>query len=381
MTTMTQPQKNTLGSVWLALVVALTLVGIAALVYQFMNGMGVTGLSNIQTWGLYVSGFIFFMGLSAGSMVLAALPVIFNMPRVRPYAKIAAFIGLGALIIGGLFIMFDIGKPMRLWHLVAYSRLGSPLLWDMLLTVAYLIISTVYLMRLIQSERRGSTPPKWIAILALVAGLADGLTSFVFATQMAHEFWFSAIQPMSFEIAAVASAGSLLVILLICLNMFRYMTFDNKDLKPIALGTAALLTLNLMLIASEVITMSFTQSESSMELVNAMLATPEFWVEIVTAVLAVGFYLLSLSRMPSALLVIAAILSLVSLLAKRLLFVTLGFSVPNITYPGVDIGSAVYAPSIAEWLLALGMVGFFALILTVGFRTLPLKPAIHNETN
>jgi len=375
MTPITQSQKTPGGALWLALVSLLTLVGIGAWVYQSQNGMGVTSLSNLETWGLYIAGFIFFMGLSAGSLVLAALPVIFNLPRLRPYAKITAFVGLASVIVGGLFVMIDIGQPMRLWHLVSFGRIDSPLLWDLLLTIAYLVVSTVYLLRLTQAERHGTAPAKWLAYLALAAGLADGLTAFVFATQMAHEFWFSAIQPMTFEVAAIASAGGVLLLLLAVLQRTGTLKLALTDLKPLAILTASLLGLLLLLLLSEVVTLAFSQSESNLTLVNAMRGAPMFWVEVVTFVAAIALLLAPQTQARTGGLVLASVLTIVGLVAKRLLFVSLGFVEPNITYAGVDIGSPVYSPSLAEWGVTLGLIALFALLVTVGFRYLPLKSA------
>ncbi|HML20311.1 MAG TPA: polysulfide reductase NrfD [Aggregatilinea sp.] len=373
MTAITQSKKSANGTIWLVVVSLLALVGVGAWVYQIVEGIGVTNLSNLETWGLYVAGFIFFMGLSGGALVLAALPVILDLPKFRPYAKIAAFVSLSALIAGGLFILIDIGKPMRLWHLVTYGRLGSPLLWDLLLTIAYLIISTVYLSRLLQSERKGGKSPKALAYVALAAGLADGMTALVFATQVAHDYWFSAIQPMSFEVSAVASAGAVLLLLVAVLGRTGYLKPDLAAFKPVAVGTAGLLGLNLLLVVSEIVTETFGRSENGVALAEDMIGSPLFWIEIVAFVLAITLYVLPQVQFSGV--VAASALTLIGLAAKRLLFVRMGFSEPNLTYAGVDIGSSSYAPQIVELALSLGLVGLFVLLLTLGFRSLPLKLA------
>jgi molybdopterin-containing oxidoreductase family membrane subunit len=374
MTTMTQNKKNPVGMIWLVIVSLLTVVGIGAWVLQLQNGMGATGLTNLETWGLYIAGFIFFMGLSAGSLVLAALPVILDLPRLRPYAKIAAYTALISLVVGGLFILMDIGQPLRLSNIVAFGQLGSPLLWDLILTVVYLIVSTVYLLRLIQAERTGRTAPKWLAYVVLIAGLADGLTAFVFATQTAHEFWFSAIQPMTFEVAAIASAGGVLLFILTVLKLTGYLKLNLPDLKPVAVLTAIMLAVILLLLASEAVTLAFGQSESGLRLVNTMLNAPLFWVEVIALGAAFVLLLLPQVQTRSGGLLLAAALVVIGLAAKRLLFVTLGFSVPNIPYVGVDIGTPAYAVSTVEVVLTLGLVALFALLLTIGLRALPLKP-------
>lgn len=375
MTTIPQPKKNASGMLWLIVVALLTLVGAAAWGYQATNGMGVTGLTNLETWGLYIAGFVFFVGLSAGALVLAALPVIFDLPRLQPYAKLAAFTSLVALIVGGLFVMMDIGQPMRLWHLVSYGRLDSPLLWDLLLTVVYLVVSAVYFLRLLQAERKGTTPSKWLAYLALAAGLADGLTSFVFATQTAHEFWFSAIQPITFEVAAIASAGGFLLLLAGLLNLGAGAKQALVAVKPLAITTAVLLVLALLLLVSEVVTLAFNRSDANLALFNSMLATPLFWVEVGALLLGIVLLLLPAARFSAAGLIGAGVFTLVGLAAKRLVFVALGFAQPNITYAGVSIGTPVYSPSVIEGVVSIGLVALFALVLTLGFRSLSLNPS------
>ena len=51
---------------------ALTAVGVAAWIYQLMGGLGVTGMNNGTSWGLYITMFMFFVGLSAGGLIVAS---------------------------------------------------------------------------------------------------------------------------------------------------------------------------------------------------------------------------------------------------------------------------------------------------------------------
>jgi molybdopterin-containing oxidoreductase family membrane subunit len=313
------------------------------------------------------------MGLSAGSLVLAALPVLGDLPKFRPYAKLAAFIALAALVVGGLFIQLDIGKPERLWRIVLYARPGSPLLWDVALTVVYLAVSTLYLWRLMKSGKIDLTL-KLLAWLALLAGVADSLTGFVFATQVAHEFWFSAVQPIAFFVAALASAGALILLVMVALRASGYAAMEPRDLFPVTGLTAAALGVDLLLLASEIVTLAFTRSANALELVQALSASPLFWIELATAIGAIVLLLLPLTRNASGWLAVAAALALVDLAVKRVLFVQMGFVMPNMKYPGVAISPAAgsYTPSLVEWGLVVGLVGLFALLLTIGFRALRL---------
>ncbi len=361
--------------VWLLLAAALTLVGIAAYIVQLRQGIGATNLSNVSPWGIYIAGFIFFMGLSAGSLVLASLPLLLDLPRVRPFAKIAAFLALAALVAGGLFIILDLGHPERSWRMFIGGRLGSPMLWDLLLTVVYFVIGAALLLALLAPARaKGLLKP--LAVLALLAGIADGLTAFVFATQIGREYWYSAVQPLTFFVAALASAGATIILALLVLRPSGYAKFAVGDLDPLPAMTAVAVALGLMLIGSEVVTQAFSGAAASQELVLIMLHSPWFWVEVLTGLAAVALLLLPALRKAPGALALGAVLALIHLGVKRLMFVQMGTAVPNISYAGVKIAPTVtYSPSLVEWGVGIGLVSLFAVLLMLGFRLLPLDTA------
>ena len=57
----------------------LAAVGIGAWIYQLMNGLGVTGMNNGTSWGLYITMFMFFVGLSAGGLIVASSASVFHV--------------------------------------------------------------------------------------------------------------------------------------------------------------------------------------------------------------------------------------------------------------------------------------------------------------
>lgn len=54
--------------------------GAAAWIYQTMFGLGVTGMNNGTSWGLYIAAFMFFVGLSAGGLIVASSASIDRLP-------------------------------------------------------------------------------------------------------------------------------------------------------------------------------------------------------------------------------------------------------------------------------------------------------------
>ena len=64
--------KKTNLYVWMGALGILSLMGFGALGYQLVHGLGVTGMNNAVSWGLYITMFMFFVGLSAGGLIVRA---------------------------------------------------------------------------------------------------------------------------------------------------------------------------------------------------------------------------------------------------------------------------------------------------------------------
>ena len=94
------------------------------------------------------------------------------------------------------FVVIDLGQPLRLWELFAYSNLGSPLMWDIAVISIYLILSVVYLWATLRAEagKVSEKALRVISVIALVtAVLVHSVTAWIFGLQQAHEFWHTAL--------------------------------------------------------------------------------------------------------------------------------------------------------------------------------------------
>ncbi len=132
---------------WIAVAVLLTVIAAGVVMYieQLELGLGQTGMQRPVYWGLYMTNFVFFIGISlAGTLISAVLNLIGAEWR-RPITRVAEAITVFALIIATLQIMIDMGRPDRLLNVVLYGRLQSPILWDVIVVVAYLLSSATYL--------------------------------------------------------------------------------------------------------------------------------------------------------------------------------------------------------------------------------------------
>src|SRR3972149_4027781 len=132
---------------WIFAAALLAVIAWGAYAYsvQLREGLAVTGMRDRVSWGLYVSTFVFFIGIShAGTLVSAILRVTHAEWR-KPITRLAEAITAFALIVGATMVIIDLGRPDRLQHVLLYGRIESPILWDFISISFYLAGSLLYL--------------------------------------------------------------------------------------------------------------------------------------------------------------------------------------------------------------------------------------------
>ncbi len=179
--------------VTIAIVVSaiIMLIGIAAWMQQLFGGMQQTGMANRDSWGLYITCFMFFVGLSAGGLIISSIPNAFGMKGFGGISKVAIWSSVCCSCVAVGFVVVDLGGPQRLWELFVYSNLSSPLMWDILVIGTYLILSLVYLWAYTRYDagKVSHTGIRVISIIALVvAVLVHSVTAWIFSLAPAHEF-------------------------------------------------------------------------------------------------------------------------------------------------------------------------------------------------
>lgn len=129
---------------WVALLLVLILAGTYGLYRQILIGHVVTGMRDNVVWGYYIANFIYFIGVSYGSAMLAAILYYFKVPWGRPIVRIAALVAFITGIIGPVFILLCIGRFDRLHYLFIHARVQSPITWDVMVISTYLVGITVF---------------------------------------------------------------------------------------------------------------------------------------------------------------------------------------------------------------------------------------------
>ena len=119
---------------------------------QIVFGIGMSGKNRPSFWGLYITTFVFWIGIShAGTLISAILRVVQAEWR-RPITRCAEAITTFALITGSLFPLIHLGRAWLFYWMVPYPNsrylwpnFQSPLMWDFIAINTYLTGSVTYL--------------------------------------------------------------------------------------------------------------------------------------------------------------------------------------------------------------------------------------------
>jgi molybdopterin-containing oxidoreductase family membrane subunit len=131
----------------LLVAILVAVIGWAAYAYslQLRYGLAVTGLSDQISWGIYVTNFVFFIGISHAGTLISAILRVTGAEWRRPVTRMAEAITVFALLVGAPMVVIDLGRPERVLHVLEYGRLYSPILWDVISISTYLTGSLLYL--------------------------------------------------------------------------------------------------------------------------------------------------------------------------------------------------------------------------------------------
>ena len=131
--------------IWIGFLLMVAGWGLYAYIHQLRYGLGVTAMRNYVSWGLYISTFVFFIGISHSGTLVSAILRITKQEWRRPITRSAELLTFVSLIFGGIMPIIDLGRPDRIANIVIFGRVQSPLLWDVISIFTYFVGSSVFL--------------------------------------------------------------------------------------------------------------------------------------------------------------------------------------------------------------------------------------------
>lgn len=131
--------------IWISFLVAAFIFCMYFYYIQIRDGLGVTGLNDFVSWGIYISNFVFFVAASLVGMLISSVLGLTGSHWVKPIARIAEIIAVAFAMVAGLIIIVDMGRPDRLLNVFLHGRIQSPIVWDVFVVITYLVISILLL--------------------------------------------------------------------------------------------------------------------------------------------------------------------------------------------------------------------------------------------
>lgn len=128
---------------WGSLLV-LMLAGLGAWIWQYVQGLGITGMSRPVYWGVYITNFVFFIGLAHSGTFISAILRVAGQSWRAPLTRAAEAITLFSLPFGAGSIIIDMGRPERILNLIFHGRFQSPIMWDVTAVGLYMLSSIVF---------------------------------------------------------------------------------------------------------------------------------------------------------------------------------------------------------------------------------------------
>jgi len=238
--------------------VLLILLGLAAYSQQLSRGLTVTGMSQDVTWGLYISQFTFLVGVAASAVMVVLPYYLHNYKAFGKMVILGECLAVSAVLMCGLFIFVDLGQPMRGMNVLLHPTPNSVMFWDMIALGGYLALNLVIGAVSLESERRGTPPPRWVIPLIYLsipwAVSIHTVTAFLYSGLSARAFWMTAILAPRFLASAFASGPALLIILALILRKCTKFDAGKEAISKLATIVTYAMAINVFFVLVELFT-------------------------------------------------------------------------------------------------------------------------------
>ena len=399
------------GKTWTAFLVVVILIGLYSYTQQLKDGLVITGMRDYALWGIYISNFVFFVAISlVGSLVTAILRLSY-VHWNTPLTRIAEIIAVAAIIMAGLTIIIDMGRPDRMLNLFMHGRLQSPIIWDVIVITTYLVLSILFLyfpllpdFNILQKYfPENSRLSKWYKRLSLnwtgtnkqrnlysrsiqllsvmiipVAFAIHTVTAWLFETTYRPGWDSTNFGPYFIAGAFVAGTGVVIVVMYVLRRIYHlenYITEDhfNRMGKILVLLCLIYLYFNI----NEYMMPTYKSTEEEAVHLQSLFTGQYawiFWTAIIGGlVLPVFVLVFPLGRKPLPLFIVSLAVVL-GAWWKRYIIVVPTLSHPFLPIQGVPKSWHHYSPTWMEWSITFATLASALLIITFLVRFLPIVP-------
>lgn len=362
-------EKKYMG--WMTALLALVAIGFGCYLWQFDFGLGITGMSKDVSWGFYIAQFTFLVGVAASAVMVVLPYYLHNYKAFGKITIIGEFLAVASVTQCLLFIIVDLGQPIRALNVLLHPTPGSILFWDMIVLNGYLFLNIVIGWKVLEAERNQIKPPDWIKPLIYIsipwAVSIHTVTAFLYCGLPGRGFWLTAILAPRFLASAFASGPSFLILL--CLLIRKLTKFDpgKEQIQTLAKIVTYGIIINVFFLLCEVFVVFYSQIPEHMDhfiylffgLHGHGAYVPFMWTSLTLMLLAIILLINPVTRRNESILTIACVLVFLGTWIDKGMGMISGGFVPN---PLHHVNE--YIPTVPELIITIGVYGVGYIVLT-----------------
>jgi molybdopterin-containing oxidoreductase family membrane subunit len=327
------------------------------------------------SWGFYIAQFTFLVGVAAGGVMVVLPYYLHDYKAFGRVTILGEFLAIAAVLMCVMFILVDLGQPMRFINIFLYPTLNSVLFWDAIVLNVYLFLNIVIGWNVLEAERNNTHYQSWLKPFIYIsipwAISIHTVTAFLYAGLPGRGFWMTAILAPRFLSSAFASGPALVVLL--CLIIRKTTKFDpgREQIQSLAKIVAYAICLNVFFFLCEIFTVFYSQIPEHMDHFKYLFTglhghgayVPWMWVSLALMVLSIILLVNPITRKNEGVLAVACVTVFAGTWIDKGLGMISGGFVPN---PLHHINE--YIPTIPEIMISLGVWATGFLVLTVLFK-------------
>jgi Ni/Fe-hydrogenase subunit HybB-like protein len=263
-------QGNRQYWIWVGVLLVLILSGILAYAEQVTTGLVLTAMRDPVSWGFYIGNFTFLVGVAAAAVVLVIPAYVYHWKPIREIVIFGELLAVSAILMCMMFVMVDIGRPDRFWHLIpGIGHLNFPqslLAWDVIVLNVYLVINVIVVTHILYRAFHGRPYDKRLVVPLVLLSIPMAVaihtvTAFLYNGMAARPYWNASILAPQFLASAFCSGPAILLLVLQLLRRFTRFEIQDQALQKIAELMAYAMFLNLFLHGAEAFKEFYSDTE------------------------------------------------------------------------------------------------------------------------
>jgi len=359
---------------WLLLLCLVLAHGAVDYSEQIRTGLVVTGMSDQVSWGFYISNFAFLVGIAAAAALLVIPYYIFDRKDIKEVVLVGEGIAVAAVVMAMLFVIVDLGRPERFWHMIPFiGKLNFPLsllAWDVVVLMGYLLLNLGIPFYILYSRYRGVEPNLRVyfpfVLLAIFWAISiHTVTAFLFSANPARPYWHTALLGPRFIASAFVSGPALIILTLQVIRKVSSYPISQNVITLLALIMTFALQINIFFVGAELFTDFYNEGAHSASIRYLFLGLhgfdslrPWIWAALLMNLVAVTILTIHPLRRKTVTLNIACVLACVGIWIEKGMGLVIPGFIPTPLGEVFEYTPTAIELGVSAGIWALGMILF-----------------------